>query len=325
MAFDGLLMRDTLADTGTVPSPGYPYSSPDVIAHAQVASPKTFFAANYTSNPNQPVQTGSQVNFIYVRTKNLATSAKAGWYISVYRAQSSFFMTPSIWKHNRLTTQSGANAVSLDTLNPGQIGVGNDHFVLSGLSSHDFCLIGVASQGPNPTIPDSFDDYAAYIHWVRTNQNVCGNNLTVRSDFATRQWERLDNFANPENEQVLVAFKTTASAEVPAGTTFGVVSAPLGVDKSQNVNTSRQLASSGFAPAKFSGTVTTFGSLPSGVTEWAGTIQTEVFVGQSQDSLVARYAVDLEEHGFTRETVPDLDPENGILVLLGSTGTEFIA
>ena len=81
--FDGFLMRDALNDDGTVPSPGYPYYSPDLIAHAQVADAKPFFTANYATDPNQPVELGSKVNYFYVRAKNLSAGTLSGYYITV--------------------------------------------------------------------------------------------------------------------------------------------------------------------------------------------------------------------------------------------------
>lgn len=321
--YSGMFMRDDLSDTGMVPSPGYPYHSPDIIAHAQANDPQSYFISNYGSNPNQPVQTGGANNFVYTRAKNLSSSALNGWYISLFQASSSYFMTPSIWRNNRLSTFAGNNAVALPPLASGAIGVGSEPFLLSDLSSHDFCMIGMASQGPNPTIPPDFTTYDAYIQWVRTNQNVCGNNLTVRSDFASRQWDRLDSLVNPEGSDVLTAFRTTASSDVPAGTTFGVQCDPLSVNKSQNVNDGRVLAASGMMPAGFNGLVTTFGSLPSGVTEWRGTIQTETYIARESDSAVARFAVDLAALGEHVRAEPLIAGHGGVLVLLGSVGTLF--
>jgi hypothetical protein len=130
--YNQLLMRDTVDDTGVVPSPGYPYHSPDVICHAQVANPQTYFVDNYNLDPNQPVQLGEQVNFIYVPAKNLASTVQANWYIHVYRSTASLFMTPSIWKNAPLNTQSGNSYVTLGSLQPNQVGVGNTNFLLSG-------------------------------------------------------------------------------------------------------------------------------------------------------------------------------------------------
>jgi len=323
--FDGLLMRDDTVDTGVVPSPGYYYHSPDVIAHAQVASPKTYFTNNYTTNPNQAVQLGSSENFIYVRAKNLSSSAKSGYYCSVYRSKSSLFMTPSIWKNNKLLTESGNSYVSFDTVQPNGIVVGNDHFLLSGLSSDLFCVIGIASDQQNPTLPSDFSTYSAYISWVRNNQNVCGNNLRFARDYPNRQFERLDHFANPQSDDVPVLIMVTATG-LPDTTTFGATCVPAGINKSQTVQTGNILTVSGMVPADFDGTVTTFGTLASGGTWPSGaTLTTKVYVGQEAQSDVAKYATPWElfaEIGVTPDQI-DYLPENGVLVLLGSTGTQF--
>ena len=113
--FDGFLMRDSLSDDGSVPSLAYPYHSPDQICHAQVADAKTFFTDNYTSDPNQPVETGSAVNYFYVRAKNLSNSTLDGYKVAIFRANASLFMRPSIWRNNPLKTQAGAEYVALDS------------------------------------------------------------------------------------------------------------------------------------------------------------------------------------------------------------------
>jgi hypothetical protein len=149
-------MRDNLADNGVVPSPGYPYNSPDIISHSQVEKPDTFFKANYDSNPNEAIELGSRTNRIYVRTKNLSTAAKTGWYISVYRSTASLFTNTNLWKTSPLKTAAGHEHISLANLQPNDIGVGGEAFLLSGVDSEYFCLIGIASSTQVPTIPDAF-------------------------------------------------------------------------------------------------------------------------------------------------------------------------
>lgn len=324
--FNGLLLRDSLQDTGVVPSPEYPYYSPDLICHAQVADPKSYFSTpdSYGSDPNQPVQTGSAVNFLYVRSKNLSGSARSG-YISVYRATASLFLSPSIWKNNRLSTRSGQNYVTLDTLQPGQVGVGNDYFLLSGLRTNLFCLVGVASDSPNPAIPDGFATYGDYILWARQNRNICGRNLTLAHDFPDRQYERLDEFSNPENQDVPTLFMATASDNLPSGTTFGVVCAPLNVNKSQRVDDGRVLTASGMSPGGFNGTVTTYCSLPPGQ-PWprGASIQIKVYVGVDQAHPASAYAADWNLLGVQPYEVPGLSAD-GKLVQLGTCGTAFLS
>lgn len=43
-----ILLRDNLSDTGTVPSRGTCYSSPDLIAHEQVADPQNTLKIHMT-------------------------------------------------------------------------------------------------------------------------------------------------------------------------------------------------------------------------------------------------------------------------------------
>ncbi len=325
--FDGLLMRDTLQDTGVVPSPGYPYYSPDVICHAQVADPKTYFTNNYNSDPNQPVQLGSHLNFVYVRAKNLADSTQSGWYISVYRSPSTLWLTPSLWKDYKLKTQSGVDYVTVDPVQSGQVAVGNDYFILDALQSNYFCVVGIASQTPDPALPGSFSNYDDYWNWIRNNQNICGRNLNTIQDFPDRQFERLDEFQNPENEPVPILIQLTASGPLPGGTIFGVTCAPCDINKEQAVSQGTILTASGMVPANFSGNVTTFASLPSGTTSWpdGANISTKLYVGQDADSEAAKYATPLEEIGVSREELAEHHTENGVLVLLGSTATAFIS
>lgn len=325
-SYSGLLMRDSLNDTGVVPSPGYPYYSPDIICHSQVADPQTYFTHNYQSDPNQPVQLGSQTNFIYVRTKNLATTTLAGWYIHAYRASSSLFMTPSIWKGNPLSTRSGNPYVTLGSVASNAVGVALDHFLLDGLSSHLFCLIGVASATATPSIPASFASYSDYIVWVRQNQNVCGRNLSYLQSYPNRQYDRLDDLTNPQNTAVPVLAKVEVQGNLPAGTTFGVQCAPAGMSASGTTPNKTVITGSGIVPASFSGTVTTWGSLPAGVSAWpaGATLKTTLYYGQDTDHPAYEYGESWETFEIGPKDIEGM-PENGVLVRLGDTGTVFIA
>ncbi|WP_262422210.1 hypothetical protein [Brevundimonas denitrificans] len=223
--YNGLLMRDSLQDTGVIPSPGYPYYSPDLICHEQVADPQSFFTGNYDTDPNQPVQLGSQTNFFYVRTKNLSDGPVSGWYIHCYRSSASLFMTPSIWKNNPLYTRSGNPFVQTGSIASGAVGVGQDNFLLDAISSPLFCMIGVASPSSTPSIPDGFTSYGDYVLWVRQNQNVCGRNLTYLQSFPDRQFSRLDALSNPSNEAVPVLAKVEARARCQRAPLWGSVRA----------------------------------------------------------------------------------------------------
>ena len=358
--YNGLLMRDSLQDTGVIPSPGYPYYSPDLICHEQVADPQSFFTGNYDTDPNQPVQLGSQTNFFYVRTKNLSDGPVSGWYIHCYRSSASLFMTPSIWKNNPLYTRSGNPFVQTGSIASGAVGVGQDNFlvgvakaehrvlgnrnaarqgkehlvalpdgqVLNELRGHEKLgdMIGVASPSSTPSIPDGFTSYGDYVLWVRQNQNVCGRNLTYLQSFPDRQFSRLDALSNPSNEAVPVLAKVEARGPLPAGTTFGVQCAPAGLNASGDTSNTTLITGSGMTPAQFDGTVTTWGSLPAGVNTWppGATLTTTLYYGQDIGHAAHQYGEPWERFSVRPGEIEGM-PRDGVLVRLGDTGTVFLA
>lgn len=323
--YNGFFLRDSLNDTGTVPSPGYPYYSPDVICHQQVSNPQTYFVQNYAQNPNQAAQLGSQTNYIYVRAKNLAATTLSGWSVSVYRSSSSLFLNTNLWSQNPLLTANGKSYSTLNATPSQGIVVGNDVLFLNALSSNLFCLIGIASQKQPPNIPAPFTSYDDYLMWVRMNQNVCGNNLTIAQNYPNQQYSRLDSLSNPENQSVPVLFViSVVGGTLPPGSTFGVTCAPLNVNSSWNISQGPVQTASSMMPAKFSGYVTTWGSLPAGQNTWPNgvTIQNETYIGREAGSPSAIFATPFEQIGVRPADVEGL-ATGGVLVLIGSTGTYF--
>lgn len=322
--FDGFLIRDSLNDTGVVPSPGYPYYSPDVIAHAQVANPQGFFTANYSSDPNEAVQLGSRLNPVYVRAKNLSTKTLNG-YISVFRANPSLFLTPSVWKNNPLKTASGQTYVPLTPLTaPNTVAVGQEPLYLDATVNNLFCVVGIVSTTPQPTIPADFKTYSEYIEWVTKNQNVCGRNLNLVRNFPKRSFERLEGFSNPSSEAVPTLFKVEIKGgTLPAGTTFGLQCAPLNLNVSWNISQGPIQTTSGMTPPNFNGTVTTWATLPSGGWPNGVSIETAVYVGVDHEDPVASLATPFEELAVSPEEIEGL-PANGKLVRLGNVETLFV-
>ena len=321
--YNGFLFRDTQNDDGTVPSPGYPYHSPDIIAHSQVANPATYFAANYASDPNQPVQLGSAVNYVYVRAKNLSTNTLSGYNISVFRATASLFMTPSIWKNNPLKTEAGVDHVSLPSTASNGIAVGRAPFLLDALTSANFCVIGMAYNTPAPPIPADFTSYDAYYTWARANQNVCGRNLLLAQNFPDRNYEKLDNFSNPETSSVPTLFKVTIHGTLPANSTFGLTCAPLNINTTWNINNGTTQTTSAMTPASYNGNVTTWATLASGSWPTGVWIETTVYVGMSAEANSAKYCeTEWEELGGKAPEV--IDASRPYLVMIGNTTTKFV-
>jgi hypothetical protein len=325
--FNGLLMRDSLADTGVVPSPGYFYKSPDIICHSQVADPKTFFKANYDQNPNQPLQKGSHFNRIYSRVKNLSASTISNQYVNVYWCQSSLFMTPRLWKPNRLCTEDCTHYVSVDPVPAGAIMVSNDQLLMDGKEVGHVCLVGIVSldQDPGPSIPDDFNTSDQFVAWIRENQNICVHNLSKLQSFPNRQWERLDHIENPDSKPALYTIDVTVTGVLPDDTDIGVICEPMGINKHSKYKDliGGHLFANGYCPAGFKGAVTTLGSLPSESAWPEGVkIDTALYHAKQSNDLIAKYAVDWNTFHIKPHQVEGL-PENGVLVLLGSCSTEF--
>jgi hypothetical protein len=234
-------------------------------------------------------------------------------------------MNPSIWKDNKLKTAGGQSYVTLDSVQPDQIVVANDYLILDGLSSNLFCVVGITSSSTDPALPPDFSTYSAFVNWIHQNQNICVRNLCLCRSFPDRQYERLDFFENPEDHDVLVAIKVSATDNLPSGTTFGVQCDPMGINKSQTVDQGRILTASGMCPEGFQGNVLTYGSLPSGST-WpsGGGLLTEIYVGREENDIAAQYAVDWDSFPIKPHELTGLS-SNGILIRVGDCSTEFIS
>jgi thermolysin len=92
-----IYVRDSLTDTGVVPSVGTLYLSPDVITRNDlVASPETEFADLTNGDLGEPVERG-QDNFVYIRLQN--RGAEAGDVeVKVYWTDPGSFASPASWK-----------------------------------------------------------------------------------------------------------------------------------------------------------------------------------------------------------------------------------
>lgn len=233
---NSFLFRESLNDTGTTPTVDSIYWSPDIICHDMVADPDAFFAENYDRDVSQAVHTGTALNFLYTRVKNLSKDATpAVGYINVYRTHSSLFMQPSLWRNNPIPTASGKRSLAVQSSVPGEIVTGGDFFRLSGLESNTFCMMGIVSDSPTPTLPESdFRTYDDFAYWFRRNPAVCARNLTVYSG-TTRQFEGMHSLSNPESEEKEVFIRVRATDNVPAGTVYGIHCSALGIQQEQTV------------------------------------------------------------------------------------------
>jgi subtilisin family serine protease len=88
VANSDILVRDNLADTGTVPSTGAFWASPDVWVRTSdpAADGAAALPANYLSSPPHEDADRTHDNWVYVRFKNIGVSPSNSFYIRVYIA-----------------------------------------------------------------------------------------------------------------------------------------------------------------------------------------------------------------------------------------------
>lgn len=180
--YEDLYLRNTLMDQGNIPRQGALSSSPDIIPWGvePQPDPQTFFSGNY----NQDVGKGLMAdlgNYLYVRAKNLGTSASTGE-VFLYWSQSSLLLYPDQWKVNAMPTNTGAKSVKISNVAAGQIGVTKDAFVwkpsMPGGNFH-YCLIGRVSTEKNPNPIPATGDIKDFAAWVAANGGIGWRNVAI--------------------------------------------------------------------------------------------------------------------------------------------------
>jgi thermolysin len=169
-----IYVRDSLTDTGVIPSIGTLYLSPDVITRsAAVASPQTAFADLANGDLGQPVEIG-QPNYVYVRLQN--RGAEAGDVtVRVYWTDPGSFANPSVW-HLVGTTQ--ANAVDPGSMRvAGPITWAADNLPPEG----HFCLVTELDDPLDPA-PDKnlITTGDQYVRYISQSNNYAWRNIEVQ-------------------------------------------------------------------------------------------------------------------------------------------------
>lgn len=294
--FDGFLIRDTLNDSGQVPSPGNPFSSPDMICSKQVADPGTFFKNNYDKDPNINYEFG-QNNYVYVRAKNLHSESESGT-MSCYYCKTSLVMHPDQWKDNTLKTYEGVAHTNLPVTEAGEVTVGEKPFIWNPPAvGRSYCMVGMVrtADKPNP-IPDNAEvnTWNGFITWVRTNRDVCFRNLTIVNKMPDPTYSQVSFVQNIEDTQVPILVQVIASSEIPAGTKIQLGCDPLWQNPLEYTveEDKRTVTASAILPADFEGYIDTKAFLPEGG-EWprGGTIETKLFLGVGAESPLIQHSV----------------------------------
>jgi len=184
--YNDLYVRDNFADTGSVPTSGVTWESPDIIPYQ--TNMLTWDSANATyGGPDigQIIITG-QVNNIYVRARNLNTSAGSGT-VNLYYADASLFNLPSTW--TQLGGASGLRDLPFvdgkgnTSIASSVVALCNPAFVLTNFTGNaHYCIIAVVQTTAHPTgIPTSFSSNAAFSNWVMNTPAVAQRNISYQA------------------------------------------------------------------------------------------------------------------------------------------------
>jgi serine protease len=174
-----IYLRDSVADTGTIPSAGAISVSPDVIVTtAPVGNPMASFGEG--SGTENVDTLGSQVeagqdNFIYVRMHNRGNGGANGATATVYWSEVATLVTPGMW--TLIGSSTPVNVPQGDTL------VVTDPITWSGADipgTGHYCFVATVSQLQDlePPVPGP-TDWAGFQAYIRNNNNVTWRNFNV--------------------------------------------------------------------------------------------------------------------------------------------------
>ena len=176
-------LRDSVSDTGVVPSSGSISASPDIIVRpVREADPTASFgegSGNENSNTlSFSVESGHD-NYIYVRMRNRSNTANAtNTTATVYWSEVSTLVTPDRW--NLIGTSTGVTVPAGDTL------VVTDPIVWRAADipeTGNYSFVGILNQdsdlAPLIPLPTDWDGFRAFI---RNHNNVTRRNFHVIND-----------------------------------------------------------------------------------------------------------------------------------------------
>ncbi|HEX8527665.1 hypothetical protein, partial [Allosphingosinicella sp.] len=175
-----------------------------------------------------PVTSG-QINNIYIRCKNISSSAMTGT-VQLYYCNSSFLLTPASW--NPVSTPGTAvTMVSVDqgsstTIPPAAdtetgIAIVQAPFQISGVPANaHYCFLSFANNKGIPvTVPVSFASNAALQYWFRQNPNISFRNIVIGvPNTATVITFHTFGNINPITNTMII---TMTGTNLPANTTWG--------------------------------------------------------------------------------------------------------
>jgi hypothetical protein len=316
--YNDIYARDGLTDSGNIPYTGATACySPDIIPQQQTQQPLAWFTSNWGSDPGLNINAGTN-NYIYVRGKNLKSTATSG-NVFLYCTPSSLLLDVSYWSNNPVQTGAGSSAPLVDVNNNAQIAVGaicvgNTPFLLNQNVPQGFhyCLVTrvVTPDHPNP-IPVRFSSTGQFVNWVVNNPNVAWRNVNVVASTTgavsqSQYYENLDaagytywfvaQGTNFPNSSVVVIESVTAGNTFKASGLFGAPPGPQTYMTQQTV------------PAGFKGVVNVTVTPPAGQTIPSGATLSIQYFRQTQmgdEDLLRQHEVRADTVGFHPRALAD--------------------
>jgi hypothetical protein len=172
-------IRDTVGDTGTVPTAGSLSSSPDIIVRpVAVADPDAAFGeASGTAGDNTlgfEVEAG-QDNFLYVRMRNRGGDDALGVTAQLFWSPASTLVTPDLW--TPIGTTAPVDVPQGDTLVvTGALAWPSADIPAAG----HYCFVGILSHAADPAPPVPIaTDWNGFRAFIANNNNVAWRNFNV--------------------------------------------------------------------------------------------------------------------------------------------------
>ena len=185
--YNGIYIRDTLGDMGTIPSvTGSPTYSPDIICYQDSILSLTDAQISYGKYICKPFKQDG-FNNIYIRARNINNEPRTGK-VRAYYAPINLLYTPKNW--TALELPGGGREVELTSREGCASGVGagekclcNKAFFLDSVKEPEkhHCMMGLVSNadGSFQELPEDFVNDNGLWEFLRMHPQIAYNNITI--------------------------------------------------------------------------------------------------------------------------------------------------
>lgn len=227
--YDGILVRASLEDEGTIPRTGALQESPDVSPQGKsaVGNPPSFFKRTWGENVAQPV-VAEQRNLIYVRGNNLGMEPQDGT-ITVYWSREGDLDDPEIWKRNQLLTTAGEGEEDMGLVQQADIGVGSTPFTWTpdiSLVGESIVFIGVVATNEHPDPVPRLRSPIDFDRWISREGGIGAFQTTIERPPEPVATVKTSGQYDLGNTAGVVSFYLRAT-NFPAGSTVSFKAAEL--------------------------------------------------------------------------------------------------